>query len=1025
MSSVREDFDQYADFETPGDVILADKSKILAVGSGDVNVVIFDDDTEVPVVFKNVLFVPRLKKRLISISQITKSGATVIFKGDLCTLIIDEVKYGLGHKHGKLWKLNNAATCCFGCTDLNSLSIWHLRFGHLNKKDVKLLASEKLVDGIAVDPKAADEVCEGCILGKQTRYPFPKTGSTKSTDVLHLVHSDVCGPLSVVSVGGSIYYVTFIDDFSNFVWVYMLKLKSEVLEKFVEFVAMVETFTGKKLKRLRSDNGGEYFGDAFNDFCKERGIMREPTIPYTPQQNGKAERLNRTIMDNVRAMLHHANLPLNLWAEAVATVVYLRNLSPTSSFQGATPYERWHGAKPNVEHLRTFGCTVYVHVPDVKRKKLEAKSTKGVFIGYPEGRKGYKVYFPETRKMSYSRDVKFLETSFRNKVVSEENSTQLKVIGCAERNPSQRVNVDEEFNVSPSSRIYSSSDDEDDEEDNLARTRNVLDFSKRPIRNRRAPDPYGEWATVADVQSEPKTYKQALKHPNAEQWKDAMKEEYSALMKHHTWDLVDLPEGRNLVGCKWVYKAKQNADGDIDRYKSRLVAQGYSQEAGVDYDEVFAPVAQYKSIRTVLAISNQFDLEIHQMDVKSAFLNGELSDEIYMKQPEGFVDPNHPNKVCRLNRSLYGLKQSARCWNMMIHEYLKSANYVQSSADPCVYYRCEEINGKKKVIVLFAVYVDDTIICSNSIAVLIEEKKRLSGRFEMDDRGELHYILGMEVTRDRKNRIMTINQKNYLENVLKRFNMDNCKSVSTPMEASVSFSKLTESEEPVDVTLYQAAVGSLNYAAIATRPDLSTVVGKLSQFMQKPGKDHWVAVKRALRYVQGTLDFGLKFESSDSFVLHGFADADWAGCAESRRSTSGYVFKIGNATVSWSSKKQAVVALSSTEAEYISLCRATQESVWLRNLLRDVGFKQLEPTCIREDNQGAMCLARNPKDHPRTKHIDIKYHYTREKIEQKVIRLEYVPTSEMLADTLTKGLSKPKFEKFREAMGIESCHHSR
>ena len=511
-----------------------------------------------------------------------------------------------------------------------------------------------------------------------------------------------------------------------------------------------------------------------------------------------------------------------------------------------------------------------------------------------------------------------------------------------------------------------------------------------------------------------------MKSPSSENWKKAMYEEFSSLTKHKTWDLVDLPDGANLVGCKWVFKTKRKADGEIDKFKSRLVAQGYSQEEGVDFDEVFAPVAKYKSIRTVLAIANQLNLDVHQMDVKTAFLNGDLNEDIYMKQPEGFVSKKFPAKVCKLNKSLYGLKQSARMWNMKIDEYLKAAKYTQTEADPCIYYRTEIVDGKT-LIMIIAVYVDDTILLSNDTDLMLLEKKRLSECFEMDDRGEIHYILGMEVKRNREEKTMTISQKSYLESVLARFDMQNCNPVGTPLEAGKKFVKISDDEEPVDVRKYQAAIGSLNYAAIATRPDLSVAVSMLSQHMRNPSADHWSGVKRVLRYIRGTIDFGLKFTYSDNFVLHGFADADWAGCTESRKSTSGEFFQIGNCAVSWRSKKQSVVALSSCEAEYISLCSATQEVVWLRRLLKSIGFHQDQATTICEDNQGAICLSKNPKDHTRTKHVDVKFHFTRETIEKNVVSLEYCPTGKMLADTLTKGLAKPAFEKFRTGMGVQQC----
>ena len=355
MTGERDDFSTFEDKPRPGAVSLADKSEIASAGRGDIRANIFSgSDKKIPILLKNVLYVPGLKRRLLSISAFTESGAVIIFQGSLCTIIINEKKYELGHKHGKLWKLNNVATCCSVVTtpteDKSTLSLWHQRFGHVNKKDVEKLHTENLVDGMnLVKVKITDDDCEGCAVGKSSRLPFPKSGSKKSSGVLDLVHSDVCGPLNIPSVGGSIYFLTFIDDYSNYVSVYMLKRKREVFEKFIEFLAMAENFTGKRLKKFRSDNGGEYISDEFDKYLKKRGILTEPTVPYTPQQNGKAERLNRTILDNVRSMLHHAKLPKRWWAEAVAACVYLRNRSPTSSFKGATPYERWHGVKSNVE----------------------------------------------------------------------------------------------------------------------------------------------------------------------------------------------------------------------------------------------------------------------------------------------------------------------------------------------------------------------------------------------------------------------------------------------------------------------------------------------------------------------------------------------------------------------------------------------------------------------------------------------------------------------------------------------------
>ena len=1038
MTSDIEDFLNFEQFDDPVKVNLADNSHLLATGSGQVGVRIFDINSSnkrtVDITLDDVLFVPEIQNKLFSIPSVTEKGGSVTLKKDSCVINKNGQSYQIGSKCGKLYKLNSVPIeqSCFvsSVAKQQSLSLWHLRFGHLNVNDVKLLHDQKLVNGMVLGSSDDIAGCHGCALGKSKRLPFPKKSIQKSSKPLELVHSDVCGPLHIESVGGSRYFVSFIDDYSRYVTVYAMKTKDEALDRFVDFALAAENKFGMRMKnfqfegelglkitKFRSDCGGEYVSKRFLEFCTSRGIENQLTTPYTPQQNGVSERMNRTLMEMARSMLYHADLPQELWAEAVSTAAYLRNRCPTSTFLGATPYERWFGSKPNVDHLRIFGCPVYVHTPDQKRRKLDPKAFKGLFVGYPAGTKGYKIFDPDTRKMVCSRDVSFLEDSFTS--VYQHGLLSLQYSQPNHLNPdfdlfendvSDAVHEHSDNSHSGSDQlILQFSDDEDYEieEEHLA---SVI---ARPQRNRRAPDRLGEWATIANDSGDPRTFKQACKSSESVHWKEAMQKEYNSLKEYQTWDLVDLPPNANLIGCKWVFKTKRKADGQIDRFKARLVAQGFSQQHGVDYEETFAPVAKYKSIRTVLAIGNQLDLEIHQMDVNSAYLNGEIVENIYMKQPEGFVSPDYPNKVCKLRKSLYGLKQSARCWNDKIDSYLKSAGYKQNTADPCIYYRTETVN-EKQIIVIMAVYVDDTVIMSNDIDVLQSQKVKISQRFSMDDRGEVHYILGMEVKRDRENRVMTICQKSYLESVIARFRMQNCNPVSTPLETGKRFTKLGEDEETVDIKLYQAAIGSLNYAAIATRPDLSVAVGMLSQHMVSPGNEHWSGVKRVLRYVKGTINYGLTFRSSDDFRLHGYSDADWAGCTETRKSTSGQVFRLGDCTISWRSRKQSIVALSSTESEYVALCETSQEVVWLRNLLRDIGFKQDKPTStvVYEDNQGAIALSQNPKDHSRTKHIDIKFHYIREQISKGNVELQYCATADMLADTLTKGLPKPAFEKF-------------
>ena len=472
--------------------------------------------------------------------------------------------------------------------------------------------------------------------------------------------------------------------------------------------------------------------------------------------------------------------------------------------------------------------------------------------------------------------------------------------------------------------------------------------------------------------------------------------------------LVYLPEGRKAIDCRWVFKIKYNADGSVERHKARLVAKGYSQEPGLYYEETFSPVAKYTSIRSLLAISNQLDLEVHQMDVSTAFLNGELQEEIYMTQPQGYAKDGEEELVCKLNKSIYGLKQSSRCWNNTIDQFLKSSGYSQSNSDPCLYVKREGDD-----IMLIAVYVDDLIPASNNTQMLSREKAALKDRFKMKDLGVIRYCLGIEVERDRSKKYMKLHQSKYLLNLLKKYGMEECKPVATPIEQGTKL--LLNEGEPVNTKEYQALIGGLIYAVTATRPDLALAVGLVSQFCANPSAEHWKAAKHILRYVKGTINYGIIFDGNEEDIveLSGYVDADWGSNPNGRKSQSGYLFKLCGGTISWASKKQKVVALSSTEAEYVAASLACQEAVWLRALLGEIGFDQTQPTVIKEDNQGTIALSKNPKYHPRTKHIDIKYHFVRDKVLNKEVPLEYCPSEEMVADLLTKPLGKTLFQRLR------------
>lgn len=434
--------------------------------------------------------------------------------------------------------------------------------------------------------------------------------------------------------------------------------------------------------------------------------------------------------------------------------------------------------------------------------------------------------------------------------------------------------------------------------------------------------------------AEPDTWSEAMSGEYQKQWEQAAQAEYDSLMENNTWTLCELPKDRKAIGNKWVFKVKYRSDGSIEKFKARLVAKGYSQQEGIDYNETFAPVAKFNSIRTLMALIAIYGMDLHQMDVVTAFLNGKLKEEIYMLQPEGFTKGK--NMVCRLNNTLYGLKQSGREWYLEIHIELIKQGFTRSQADFSIYI----LNGGE---VIIALYVDDLLIASKDVSKINKVKEDLAKKFKMKDLGEAHYCLGIEVMRDKAKACVTLSQRRYIDTILKRFQMEDCKAVSTPMDPGVKLSKdmSPQTDEEIQEMAnipYQKAIGSIMYLMTGTRPDLAYSVGVVSQFMANPGIQHWKALKRIFRYIQSTKDLCLTYQKTDKDYLYGYSDADYAGCIDTSRSTSGYAFMLGEAAITWSSKKQQTVAQSTSEAEYMGMASACREATWLRALLQDTGI---------------------------------------------------------------------------------------
>lgn len=525
-------------------------------------------------------------------------------------------------------------------------------------------------------------------------------------------------------------------------------------------------------------------------------------------------------------------------------------------------------------------------------------------------------------------------------------------------------------------------------------------------RKKKPPERYG-WLTSAAT-SDPATIQEALHSIDRDRWIEAMKDELQAFEDNKAWDPVgELPSHKTLVQCKWVFKKKVNSENSV-RYRARLVAKGFTQKPGIDYEETFSPVVRHSTLKMLFALSVQLDLDVVHLDVKTAFLNGYLKEDIYMVKPDINCDVNKHKTIVKLNKAIYGLKQSSRSWYERVEQCLTELKFKKSCLEPCVFTKI-----KDDVKIIIALYVDDFFVYFNDKSECDTLISVLSSKFNIKNLGQVQQCLGMRVKIDKRLNTITLDQEQYVEQLLENFNMKNCKVASTPMECKLDIEKT----ESCDTNLpYQQLIGSLMYLSVLTRPDISFSVNYLSQFNRCHTEVHWNYAKRLLRYLKKTKNYCLKYVK-DKNDLVGYVDADWANCKIDRRSYTGYCFLMSGAPICWESRKQRTVALSSMEAEYMSIAEACKEAIYLRSLLHSL-TSNLYTVPLFNDSQSAQKLIINNCFHRKAKHIDIRYHFIKDVVNDNIVCLEYLPTNAMIADVLTKSLSPIKHYACIEGMGI-------
>ncbi|KAG7599793.1 Retrotransposon Copia-like N-terminal [Arabidopsis suecica] len=963
----------------------------------------------------DVLVCPEIAKSLLSVSKLTDDYPCKFEFDSDSVCVKDKVTNKLlsqGSKLNGLYKLENPQFLAYYSSRQQATSdvIWHRRLGHPHHQVMQHLST---ISAISYN-KTTKSMCEACQLGKTCKLPFSRS-EFQASKPLERIHCDVWGPAPVTSVQGFRFYIVFIDNYSRFCWFYPLKLKSDVFSIFKSFQSLVENQFNQKIKIFQSDGGGEFVNKHMQSHFELCGIQHFISCPHTPQQNGLAERKHRHILELGMSMLYHSHLPQSLWVDALFTANFLSNLLPTSIHDKMqSPYEVLNGVSPVYTALRVFGCACYPYLRPYSENKFDPKSLLCVFLGYTEKYKGYRCLHPPTGRVYISRHVLFDETrfpysdSYRNllttgntpllqawysgdklpavQTIQEESVEEVTVQGSQQETES--ATVASEGGLNQVSETAQNSPHQSDQSNNSA-SESQQNIQAEPVGNTHGmvtrakqgthkPNPRYVMHTVKGLPEEPKTVKEALKHPG---WTAAMGEEIDTCHVTKTWSLVPKPAKINLLGCRWIFKTKINADGTLDKLRARLVAKGYEQEEGVDFLETYSPVVRTATVRMVLhtAVSERWDIK--QLDVKNAFLHGDLQETVYMRQPPGFEDPEKPDYVCLLHKAIYGLKQAPRAWFDKFSSFLVEFGFICSTGDPSLF-----IFQQEQSVMLLLMTWDHSNI-----------SRGIQAQFTPTS--------------------LFLNQEKYATDLLINAGMLDCAPMPTPLPVQID--RMPHQDELFqDPTYFRSLAGKLQYLTL-TRPDIQFAVNFICQKMHRPSVSDFNLLKRILRYLKGTLKMGVSLSSETDSVLRAYCDSDHAGSKETRRSTGGFCTFLGSNIISWSAKRQESVARSSTEAEYRTLSDTAAEMSWITAVLKQIGLPQEKIPEVYCDNLSAVYLSANPVLHTRSKHFATHFHFAREMVAMGTLVVKHIPAHLQIADIFTKPLPQASFLSLRFKLGVD------
>ena len=930
--------------------------------------------------------------------------------------------------------------------------------------------------------------CDACMKAKMRRSPFAEEMRHLAAAPNDEAVADSIGPITVQTTkeDGTVQTVKFYVSMVTDVWT--RHLSAQVLpdkhpsEHVISYYHQARITTGRDLKHFHTDGGKEY--NRAETVLESRGVKVTRTPIHTPQRNAIAERKNRTIVETARTFLLFADLdPDVFWIYAFEAAVFTHNRTIVVHPHNKTPHELFTGHKPDLSLLRVFGAPAWVRIAgtDLNPAKMDARGEQGIFVGYDTKREFcYRVWV--NGKVIVSRDVRFDEEQLLTRKAPRRDGNgggdeiQAKIDRCmpsslpgsnrqppddnAEDEPTAPPSVPEDESLVDAHTLKKIAAAENGRKatPRTMPTRESTRAKKQTKQTGMNPEDFGVFSVSSSTHNTskpapplprirasevviPRNLREVYRSPFCAHWLAALDKEFNAVKEHGTFELVERPEdGVNVVSCRWVFDVKAGKNGFVERFKARLVARGFSQQYGVDYTETYASVVRFKAVRVLYAVCAIRGYTLELMDVNNAYLNAPLQERVYMAQPEGYVQRGSGGAtlVWLLKKSLYGLRQSGRRWAEHLTEFLLSVGFTRCKSDPGVYVRTSA-SGKP---ILIAVYVDDIPGAFDEAdrAEWEEIKRQFAVKYSIKFLGEADWLLNMRITRDRANKRIWIDQQSYIEDMLAEVGLEEGHGVDHPGSqgelTKADCPSTPEQQAKMRGVPYRRFVGLLSWLALTYRPDIAHAVNQVAQFSQNPGAAHWRAVMQILRYLLTTVGYALLFDGNlDSDALASpvvgppspmvvFADANWGGCQDTRRSTTGWLIRLGRCPIDWRSQKQPTAALSSCEAEYVAVCDATQSAMWLHQLLVEIGFiawmcpNATSPPVplILSDNKSAIALAHNDGSHGYSKHIAIKHHFIREQVEAKFVSLQWISTHQQLADIFTKALPTRTFAKFRDQL---------